>query len=121
MQWIHSLLTLYIKYFIHVNRLCLFPACEFGWWGTECANKCECSDEGSERCDKVRACVCKAGYTGTLCEVDINECEQNPNICGDRQQCVNTVGSYVCVCRQGFVRHETECQGTKSIFRLGIL
>ena len=55
-------------------------------------------------CDKVRACVCKAGYTGTLCEVDINECEQNPNICGDRQQCVNTVGSYVCVCRQGFVR-----------------
>jgi len=96
----------------------LFSECEFGWWGMECSNKCECSDDGTVTCDKVRACVCKPGFTGTSCDVDINECEQNPNICGDLQQCVNTAGSYVCECRQGFVRVGTECQGTKHYFIL---
>jgi len=76
-----------------------------------CANKCECSDEGTITCDKVRACVCKPGYTGNSCEVDVDECDQDPNTCGDTQQCVNTAGSFVCKCRHGFVWNDNECIG----------
>jgi len=77
----------------------------------ECANKCECNDEGSVTCDKVRACVCKPGYTGNSCSVDIDECEQTPNICRDRQLCVNTIGSYVCQCPHGFKKDGNGCKG----------
>ncbi|XP_065674611.1 latent-transforming growth factor beta-binding protein 2 isoform X2 [Hydra vulgaris] len=67
-------------------------------------------------------CQCKAGYyalPGTWvngntsainydtlqfprqCQ-DINECE-NPSICAENSECVNTPGSYECICKNGFV------------------
>ena len=98
---------------IHCLANCeIFSECEFGRWGMDCANECKCSDDGSDTCDKVRGCLCKSGYTGYSCEVDIDECEQSPNICGDRQQCVNKTGSYVCECRQGFIWNNQQCIGT---------
>ena len=108
-RWTHRPVTLVV---VNFNYLFLILECEFGLWGINCTNKCECSDEGSVTCDKVRACVCKPGYTGNSCEVDIDECEQNPNICGYRQQCLNTVGSYACTCRPGFTLTGLECIGT---------
>ena len=89
----------------------MISECAIGLWGVDCANKCECREEGSLTCDKFRACVCKSGYTGNSCEADIDECEQNPNICGDKQQCVNNAGSYHCKCRQGFVLKDNTCIG----------
>lgn len=39
---------------------------------------------------------------GTLFSIaDINECEQ-PGLCGPRGECLNTDGSFHCVCEQGF-------------------
>ena len=32
---------------------------------------------------------------------DVDECE-NPNTCGNRQQCFNTAGSYFCECILGY-------------------
>ena len=88
-----------------------FLECAIGVWGADCTNICDCSDEGSVTCDNVRGCVCKPGYTGISCAVDVDECEHNPNICGDRQLCVNTIGSYRCVCQHGFVRSKHVCIG----------
>jgi hypothetical protein len=43
------------------------------------------------------ACLCPAGWTGTYCGTDINECT-TPLICQPNATCINTIGSYICVC-----------------------
>ncbi|CAG0921142.1 unnamed protein product [Notodromas monacha] len=42
-------------------------------------------------------CQCR-GFTGTNCEVDVDECLQNP--CASGSTCVNTQGSFRCLCPQ---------------------
>lgn len=42
-----------------------------------------------------------SGYRGVLCEVDINECEQTPDICGNGT-CFNYAGDFRCECPVGF-------------------
>ncbi len=45
-------------------------------------------------------CACVSGYTGDLCDVDINECANNPCINGGT--CTNTDGSFTCTCVPGY-------------------
>lgn len=45
-------------------------------------------------------CTCPSGFTGSLCEEEIDECELNP--CENKGTCVNTVGSFFCHCQVGF-------------------
>ena len=50
------------------------------------------------------------GWTGGSCTLDINECDTNTNSCN--QTCVNTIGSYVCTCLEGYiVTNGTHCIG----------
>lgn len=45
--------------------------------------------------------VAGAGYTGARCEVNINECEEDRNVCG-HGVCYDTYGSFVCACQPGY-------------------
>lgn len=46
------------------------------------------------------ACECEPGYGGTLCDIDINECQSNPCLHGG--QCTDDVNGYRCNCSPGF-------------------
>nr|XP_006816075.1 PREDICTED: uncharacterized protein LOC100378465 [Saccoglossus kowalevskii] len=50
-------------------------------------------------CTGANRCTCNKGYTGPTCSQDVNECGNN--VCQHR--CMNTVGSYRCYCRYGYL------------------
>ncbi|CAM9664642.1 unnamed protein product [Bubo scandiacus] len=57
-------------------------------------------------------CICVPGFTGTDCDIDINECESNP--CKDpRFECVNSVDGYTCKCQTGL--NGDSCQTESSV------
>ena len=80
-------------------------------------------------------CLCKVGYRQSengscegmiypkkiLCALpnyiilssDVNECS-NRNLCGLKQHCVNTPGSYRCECDTGYQKIKKECVGMLS-------
>lgn len=60
---------------------------------------CKQSCKNGGKCVKPDMCSCPPGFTGRHCELDVNEClEEKP--CD--QACYNTLGSYYCICRDGF-------------------
>eukprot|EP00731_Ephydatia_muelleri_P029850 Em0021g373a len=62
-------------------------------------------------CVSPNTCHCEGRFNGTRCESDVNECAQNNSCSPDTTICINTVGSYFCQCRQGFVMTDTnECK-----------
>ena len=46
--------------------------------------------------------------------IDIDECEQNP--CGENEKCINSDGTYTCLCKQGYFLSGGQCE---SIIRCG--
>jgi len=77
----------------------------------ECSSLCK-----SQNCTAPgpRGCVeCRLGYEmleETGC-TDINECEREGMGCGDPlEDCVNSAGSYECVCKTGYKRVDGKCQ-----------
>jgi len=65
-------------------------------------------------------CTCKPGFRyakdeyknviSTTCE-DINECELHRDLCDENAKCVNTPGSYRCICKEKYVGMGTKQQG----------
>lgn len=80
-----------------------------------CADIDECSDVHYTLCPRQEStcfntpgsykCLCKDGFResgrSNSCN-DIDECLENPNICGSNSICLNTYGSYKCRCQHGF-------------------
>ncbi|XP_065942276.1 uncharacterized protein [Magallana gigas] len=83
--------------------------CEEPYFGEDCSQICTCG-QGMDRCDSVTGCVCKLGWTGMNCTVDINECENNQDICGNEKVCQNLEGSHICNCKEGFQKNGNSCK-----------
>lgn len=61
-----------------------------------------CVTGNTLRCDSTTAgavCVCNAGYSGSTCQHNINECASNPCING---KCTDRVNAYECTCNTGY-------------------
>ncbi|XP_028845065.1 protein eyes shut homolog isoform X2 [Denticeps clupeoides] len=50
--------------------------------------------------DGTASCICRAGFEGTHCEIDTNECSSSP--CQNQGYCLDRVNHYSCVCKPGF-------------------
>lgn len=78
--------------------------CGLDTTGKQCKifpDDCSCLNGGL--CSRNTSdCICADGWEGTLCENDIDECIQNPHICG-HGICVNQPGSFKCYCEPGII------------------
>eukprot|EP00105_Crassostrea_gigas_P016588 XP_011434026.1 PREDICTED: fibrillin-2-like isoform X1 [Crassostrea gigas] len=77
-------------------------------YGDNCESLCQCGS-GVDRCDSVSGCVCLSGWAGSRCDQDVDECTDNPAICGSDKICHNLQGSYRCDCRPGYTKNGTNC------------
>ncbi|XP_033730771.1 nephronectin-like [Pecten maximus] len=53
-------------------------------------------------------CKCKPGYEGNGEYCVFDRCSM-PGQCGINAYCINTIGSFICVCREGFVKVNSTC------------
>lgn len=45
-------------------------------------------------------CDCTPGYTGVLCDIEVNECDSLP--CSNNAICEDMVADFLCTCQSGF-------------------
>ena len=56
--------------------------------------------------DGAIVCTCADGYSGDLCETNIDDCDPNP--CQNGGTCYDGVASYLCQCAEGFTGDNCE-------------
>uniref|UniRef100_A0A8C1UGS6 Growth arrest-specific 6 n=1 Tax=Cyprinus carpio TaxID=7962 RepID=A0A8C1UGS6_CYPCA len=62
-----------------------------------------CNHYGTVRCEDKKGefqCHCFTGWSGVMCEKDVDECSRGNGAC--EHDCNNTMGSYHCSCRHGY-------------------
>ena len=91
--------------------------CEYGKWGDNCAEDCLCSVDHAVSCNTNDGrCQCMDGWTSGTCSEDIDECLSQDTCNALSESCINTDGSYLCNCKDGFLRNSSLlCEGLCSI------
>ncbi|KAH3889322.1 hypothetical protein DPMN_013375 [Dreissena polymorpha] len=60
-----------------------------------------CHNDGTCTARKTKfKCTCVPGYTGVICQEDIDECENH--VCQNGATCVDIVNGFLCTCAGGF-------------------
>ncbi|GAA50962.1 neurogenic locus notch homolog protein 3 [Clonorchis sinensis] len=83
--------------------------CRPGYQLSEDGRSCRPSDACAEGCENgghcfQGRCICKAGFEGPRCELDKDECKLSVAVHGCQFDCINTYGSYECICPPGHKR-----------------
>ena len=77
-----------------------------------CLNGGKCVDLGNVKIgEHYYKCICKSGFAGKNCEIDIDECDPSP--CLNGGHCVDGVNDYTCKCPAGYTGKD--CETGKSI------
>ncbi|XP_033106265.1 neurogenic locus notch homolog protein 2-like [Anneissia japonica] len=66
-------------------------------YDSPCQNGATC-----EWMDVPITCDCAVGFTGDLCEININECISSPCSYGPQSRCVDYINEYACECPIGY-------------------
>jgi hypothetical protein len=97
-----------IKWTIISTIFCI-SVCEQGSYGQNCENVCACVPSNTASCNSVDGtCTCKAGWEGTTCNLNINECTRNTFTCPLLSTCEDNDGSYVCNCNAGYQKDSNQ-------------
>ncbi|CAL1534931.1 unnamed protein product, partial [Lymnaea stagnalis] len=84
-------------------------ACDFGFHGTNCSQSCGCNTTNSVGCNATTGvCACNPGWNSADCSTDINECLNTT--CPQFGTCVNSPGSFRCVCDEGYFSSDQKCK-----------
>ncbi|XP_060069047.1 protein eyes shut-like [Ylistrum balloti] len=72
-------------------------------WDRDPCESFPCENNGT--CSRVGftedfTCACVPGFTGKLCEIDINECQSSP--CQNAGYCLDLIAKYECRCDAGY-------------------
>lgn len=91
------------------NATAQCQACDATHYGQDCNQTCQCEYANTLDCDNGNGtCTCKVGWGGSLCTVDIHECQENSSFCsGPFERCNNLNGSAECLCKSGYERPNT--------------
>ncbi|XP_069829596.1 platelet binding protein GspB-like [Dendropsophus ebraccatus] len=94
--------------------------CPTNYQGTTCSDDVDECSQTSTKCDSNAVCTntigsykctckdgykgngltCEFGYSGRVCEIDIDDCKSSP--CKNGAVCVDKVNAYACVCQNGW-------------------
>ena len=105
--------------------------CKDGFFGNgfscndinECEDRLQVCSVGETCINTAGSFVCSSNRDGDKCMtgyrsgengitgcIDINECEENSFSCPENSICTNTIGTYLCQCKEGFTQIGNSCQ-----------
>lgn len=80
--------------------------------GFTCEPVCSGSCLNGGQCVAPGTCSCRRGYTGSSCEIDVDECALGLHMCHPNSLCINMPGWYYCRCQPGYESFEEGSLGS---------